>query len=478
MYYYYVKIHDAFSIQHWTSSARITWHGYPSTRTTHPPLFLIQEYRSWLTTLWSRFKIPQEEALICVVRNSKIWNICARWQLQFSALWMPITQQDLLEWTQEYRTLRDINPSLPNFNDWIKERIISIEKFPQQHQQPNNQSHGLNGNHHAPLPTHPLPTHAYEHMNTPTRRSTPASARSVRITTAQSPASTRRSPRTQASPQSIYKSTSPYSTPKTILKGIPAQPITPQRSRTNSSPPPRHSHYHSPPHHFPPPAPSAPSPPLITPEQQLHLQPHALPSTPVLHPVPSPLRSPTPPSSDSSTPPLSSHKPSPPYFPPSYSTPLATLVPQPLQSPKKETKTKSMKKRYMSPPPRTALFRSLSQSLIFPSGSPAQQMTRVATYEYPLDMQVPPSDVAELKNYLTQFQSKQQNQLFQIFDVVEQINTKLSRDSLPPPHLHSQPSPPPRRPSPKKATKGKSAARLLAKKDPSPFAAIFTDQVI
>lgn len=402
---------------------------------------------------------------------------------------MPVTQQDLLEWTQEYRDERELNPLVGDFNDWLKERIL----WKEQHDD-HAQLIGLPGTRtstHIPAEA-PVPSHDAHASSRTHNTSAHASDHHSSSRSAHSPATRRRSSRTQLSPH-------------TTSNGLPAQTRTPSRSQTSPRMPQGHL--------------SSPSPPLITPGQQLHVQPHSHPTTPVLHPVPSTLRSPTPQSdvptmpprrspspaqfshthSHSSTPILhpvhttrhspqsslpmpSRRSPSPESFPHS---PMAPL-PQYLQ--KKDSKTKTIKRGLVSPP-RAALFRSLSQSLIFPH-APHHQLTRVDTYDYPFDMDPPPSaDITELKNYITQFQSKQQNQLFQIFDIVEKINSKLAGG---PPHsspIHSpytSPTHPPhsslsRSPHSshlrKYSPKAKQGRIVPKKKEPSPFVAIFSDQV-
>lgn len=378
---------------------------------------------------------------------------------------MSVTQEDLLEWTKEYASLRKLNPLHLHldFNDWIKHKILEKEALFNNNAINNEQRHFQ---HATPLP---IPTHAY----LPPVHQVKEEGIPVII-----------------SHTAVHL---PSSTSSSIPSPLPASHPPHLHSPSLRSSPPIHSHSPSPASPS-----SSPSPSIKPPKKQSHLTPHPHSSTPILHHVPSPLRASSP--SNISSPPLSSL--------PSSSSETMSPIYAPARSKNinlhnnnninkqmllKEKSTP--KRRYSSPPRGSALIRSLSQSLI-PSvrrPSPQHQLSHVAFDPLPPhSFSFHNDDMGELREYLNQFQTKQQNQLFKIFDIVENINNKLSgqppsptrsisssssfyssRDRSPSrgkiittkltPHLH------PVSPNSKLHTK--------REKETSPFAGIFRDQV-
>lgn len=332
---------------------------------------------------------------------------------------MPVTEQDLLEWTKEYATLRKSNPQLhQDFNEWIKTKIVWKEN--------NVKENDLSAQYsQQPIPVNPPPI--------------------------------------------LYQNNEVHN--RNIVHLPPSNTLTPKTSSIHSpSPSP------SPPSPFP-------SPPLITPKKQSHLNPH----------TPIPVLRNSSPLSNVSSPSLSSRpSSSSDTFSPHLSSHTKTRNGEKKYNQQLGFKDKTTTKRRYVSPPRTTLVRSLSQSLISPAihitrPSPHQQQISHVTLDYPHHF--PPSeDMAELRDYLNQFQTKQQDQLFQIFDIVENINSKIS--GLPVSRVISSTPSPSRGRSPSKGrmvpvTKSTHPIlhpvspqnKSLSKREPSPFAAIFRDQV-
>jgi hypothetical protein len=341
---------------------------------------------------------------------------------------MPVTKQDLLEWTKEYSILRKNNPNLVDFNEWLKDRIVWKEDTtptPPQHEHTT----------HTTTPVHTPAAHVEQKCSPkPVTTSTQQRAQSSVPTS---------SPLHHASPEPPLSQHAPSPTPS-LLQQVPS--------------------------------PASPSPSLV-PSHQEHIQHHTHPSSPILQPVPI-LRPPSTHSNTSTPIPPSRRSSNERHFSPTLSSP------KPTQSTHQE---RQLFQKRRSKSPSQALVRSLSQIISNPL--PQQMALKLAArntkYGYsfnPVSPSPPPNSVEELKSYITQFQAKQQNQLFQIFDIVEDINNKLSRTPPPPPppliqpvaKVHPKPmsnkiGPPILHPS----IKSKSSK----KREPTLFAAMFRDQV-